>query len=118
MKEIMKCEKCGTRMNEINDETTIGMICPNCGYGYCTTNNNSIYFDETEYKISVVAFENEIESIKVLAKIMNKNYITIKNGLKKLPLLVYKGKAVDVNEKKKELDKSTVQYTISPKFPY
>ena len=112
------CPKCGTEMKKIIDKISIAWVCPKCGYGEATTITDPIYDDDNTYKIILGENnENDINIIKVLSKFTGLNFMQTKE-LIKMPKLIYSGKAYEVLEKKKELDKGKVKYVIEPEFPY
>lgn len=116
--EKIKCEKCGSEMQEFETQASMGMKCPKCGWGWATTNTNSIFYDETEYdlKISPISSPSK-EEISIISTILNTNYLTsiklIKTGNVHIT-----GKASEIIDKIKKLKAKNISFDITPKFPY
>ena len=113
-----KCPKCETKMKFIKEQFSIAWVCPKCGYGEATTTTEPIYEDNNTYSVILDQNdENNIDIIKTLSKITGLNFMQTKELIKN-PKIIFSGKAYELIEKKKELDKGKVNYRIEPKFPY
>lgn len=70
MSEKIICEKCGTEMQPHHKDSTCGMLCPNCGWGWVTTCSSPIDADETMYTISFCKPEKTTAAmVKLYAKL-------------------------------------------------
>ncbi len=113
-----KCPECGTEMKVIKEQFSIAWVCPKCGYGEATTTTEPIYDDDNIY--SVILLENDskdINIIKALSKFTGLNFLKTIDLINN-PTIIYRGKAYELFEKKKELDNCNVNYRIEPQFPY
>ena len=118
MNEIIKCQKCGTEMIPIDDDKPIGMKCPECGWSWATTFIEPIEEDTTVYQVSLTEAVKSSETIKVISKTTNKNYIQAKDIISNLPQVIFSGKATDVKRIIQLLDEEDLKYDIDPSFPY
>lgn len=119
MEEKVFCEKCGSEMTPYKKGHTSGMICEKCGFGWVTTCNEEIEVDETIYEISLLKDTNvSTEKIKVVSNEFAVNFLTARKMLTDGQNIVFKGKAIKVKEKKEELDKNNIRYSIIPEFSY
>ena len=120
MDEEIICEKCGSVMiNPYGEEDScMGMECPNCGWGWVTTNSNHILFDQQDYTVTIPAFEKpSADIIRQVSKSLECNFLEARQKLQQDPVnLVCKATAVrDIARKLKELD---IPFTITPDFPH
>ena len=119
MHDIIKCEKCGTEMNPIDLKKPIGMICPNCGWGWATTYTDPEQEDNTIYVVLLSG--NNVattEAIKAVSKITNKNFVQSKTILENSPVEIYAGKAVQVKPVLLLLESLSLAHEVIPEFPY
>ncbi|MCQ2555455.1 MAG: hypothetical protein MJ171_07370 [Clostridia bacterium] len=125
----MICEKCGTEMKKIERELSKGMECPNCGWGWITTDLEPILTDDTEYVIWLCqGNESCTSNIKLIAEIANLNYVQAKKLLcSNHTELLYKAidvsaatisKAQRVQEIAKRLSEAGILFEITPDFPF
>ncbi len=113
-----KCEKCGSKMVSFKEGRTIGMKCPNCGWGWATTQFDPIDLDETIYTVKFDAIENPLkEQLKVVSKILNVNFLVTAKLLKE-GNASFNGRAIDIQNKLKEMKTRDINYSISPDFQY
>ncbi len=116
--EENKCEKCGTTMVSFKEDRTIGMKCPNCGWGWVTTQFDPIDLDETIYTVKINVIVNPSKKqLKIVSKMLNVNFL-IATKLLMEGKASFSGKAIDVQNKLKELYGQDIHYSISPKFKY
>jgi len=112
------CPECGTEMNAVFDKPALNLTCPKCGCKIATTKWEDIDLDDTKYKILLDVIENpNIEQIKFISKLTGLNFIASKDFLQKGGL-IFEGFAIDVLEKKNELNKQKISYSIEPHFKY
>ena len=116
--EENKCEKCGTTMVSFKEGRTIGMKCPNCGWGWATTQFDPIDLDETIYSVKFdVIINPSKEQLKIILKMLNVNFLITAKLLKE-GTASFNGKAIDIQSKLKELYGQDIHYSISPDFKY
>ncbi|MDD6311481.1 MAG: zf-TFIIB domain-containing protein [Firmicutes bacterium] len=125
----MICEKCGADMKEIQGAFSEGMECPNCGWGWVTTNIGSIADDNTDYEIWLQPGNTgNTSNIKLVADIANVNFVQAKQLLdSNCATMIYKAvsesattmpKAQRVQIIAKRLKETEISFSISPDFPY
>ncbi|MBR1986470.1 MAG: hypothetical protein IKA24_06255 [Mogibacterium sp.] len=122
MKENVICEKCGSVMGPIVPDKpvgSIGMECPKCGWGWATTYIEPKYEDETVYKVVLDRGSDATkENIKVIASIMNCNYLRAKEVIADAGFILAEGKAAEIEESTRLLLRSSIKYYIEPEWPY
>ena len=118
MNEKYVCEKCGAKMRSVQTPYSLGMECPNCGWGWISTYNEPIYEDENEYLVILESKESSFADVKTVSSIVNCNFIQAKKIIESAPVEIYCGDAIKVREIKEKLDQNNVAYRIEPKFPY
>ena len=112
------CQKCGAEMYEKYDKPALNLTCPKCGCKIATTRWEKIDLDRTNYKVLIMADVNPfLEHIKIISKIIGKNFIQAKEAIINGTLL-FEGLAVDVKNIKNLLDNNSIKYNIIPNFPY
>jgi hypothetical protein len=118
MSEIIKCEKCGSEMKHYKKDSTAGMICESCGWGWVTTQFDEIYADETIYSVS---FSKELaENKKALSLISHNtpnNFLTAKKLIENNEIILT-GKASTIIDFLKDCKESNIEYKIEPAFPH
>ena len=116
--EIYKCPICGRDMIKIVDGSALNFKCNNCGYGEATTIAEGIEWDSKEYEINIIIGNDvTIEKIKALSKISSLNYFECKSILLQGGLLT-KGRAIEIRDKIKMLEKNDINYSITPEYSY
>ena len=94
------------------------MRCPNCGWGWATTEFDSIDLDETIYTVSFDTIVNPSEEqLKIVSKIQNVNFLIAAKLLKE-GKASFNGKAIDIQSKLEEIDGQDIHYSISTDFKY
>lgn len=112
------CPNCGSQMIVEYEKPALNFSCPKCGLKIATTRWEEIDLDQKTYLISVVPGENpSFEQIKFISKITGKNYIECK-GILTNGGEIYKGFAIDVLKRKKELAINKISFSIDPFFKY
>ena len=119
MTENTICEKCGAEMKNIDNPHELGMICPNCGWGWVTTFINPIIEDDTVYSV-VLQKENKASksALKTVSAIAKCNYVQAKEYIDNAPVEIFRGKAIEVKYLKEQLDSANISFVIVPEFPY
>lgn len=113
-----KCEKCETEMIPYKNGRTIGMICPNCGWGWATTEFEPIELDQTIYTIHINTITNPSkEVLKFVSKILNANFLVTYKLLKD-GQASFSGKAIEIKNIIKKLQNLEIKYSITPDFKY
>ena len=116
--EENKCEKCKTTMVSFKEGRTIGMKCPNCGWGWATTQFDPIDLDKTIYTVKFDAIVSPSkEQLKIVSKMLNINFLIAAKLLKE-GKASFSGKAINVQSKLKEMNGQDIHYSISPYFKY
>ena len=112
------CEKCGAEMHDIQTSYTLGMKRPNCGWGWVTTYNEPIEVDYSVYHVVLDSKDSSLVNVKLVASIVNCNYLRAKRIIENSPSEIFSGKAVDVREIRDRLVQAGVAFRIEPDFPY
>ena len=114
----MKCLSCGENMICKIEEHTLVWECPKCGDGLATTYFEPIETDDTEYSISISAISSpDINQIKLVSNILNVNFIKTKFLLQEGNATIA-DKAVKIRDYARSLNEKSVQFKITPDFPY
>ena len=116
--DIALCEKCGAEMKPIHEALSIGMECPECGWGWVSTYIEPILSDKTVYRMILVSSENSLSNIKLVSETANCNYVEAKKLIEKAPVEIFCGKAVEVKTIKEKLEAANIEIRIEPEFPY
>ncbi|MBQ4202919.1 MAG: hypothetical protein II655_04380 [Thermoguttaceae bacterium] len=116
--EKIVCEKCGAEMHIVRDSYQMGMKCPNCGWGWVTTYNEPIEVDYSVYHVVLDSKDSSLANVKLVASIVNCNYLRAKRIIENSPSEIFSGKAVDVREIRDRLVQAGVAFRIEPDFPY
>lgn len=114
-----KCPLCNHELLPIKEGSSIGIRCSYCEYSVLTSNIDPIYEDENIYTLLLDAGNICNKNIiKIISKITGENYIQVKNLIASSPVIIAKGKAIDILTIKRILDENNIKYSISPEFPY
>ena len=105
-------------MKPLSDFYSIGMTCPNCGWGCTTTYIEPINLDKSDYHVILAASDNSLNSIKTVSEVANCNYVEAKKLIENAPVEIFCGKAVEVKAIKKKLEAAGVDFRIEPEFTY
>lgn len=116
--EKIVCEKCGAEMHVVRDSYQMGMECPNCGWGWVTTYNEPIEVDYGVYRVILDSKDTSLVNVKLVASIVNCNYLRAKRIIENSPSEIFSGKAVDVREIRDRLVQAGMAFRIEPDFPY
>ena len=112
------CPECGSEMNAFYDKPALNLTCPKCGCKITTTKWDEIYLDDKKYKIKLTPINKPtIEQIKTISKLSGANFIESKSMLIN-GSLVFEGFAIEVLEKKKDLECYDIPFSINPLFKY
>ena len=98
----MKCPKCNSELIENIKFGSREYFCPNCNYGVSAFVNEPIEEDDTIY---------------VLAKILNYNFLDVKK-LCADHSTIYRDNAKAMKNAKTALDEASIKYTIKPEFKW
>ena len=113
------CPECGAEMHCIDPVRHVGMICPNCGWGWATTDFDPILDDLQDYSIILEeAVKPSAEMVKTLSRITGQNYIKARELLKNPPCVIYTGKAKAVKLVASELSSLSIGFSIQPPFSH
>lgn len=116
--EKIVCEKCGAEMHIVRDSYQTGMKCPNCGWGWVTQYNEPIVEDRNKYRVILDSKDTSLVNVKLVASIVNCNYLRAKRIIENAPSEIFSGKAVDVREIRDRLVQAGMAFRIEPDFPY
>ena len=116
--EKIVCEKCGAEMHIVRDSYQMGMKRPNCGWGWVTTYNEPIEVDYSVYHVVLDSKDSSLANVKLVASIVNCNYLRAKRIIENSPSEIFSGKAVDVREIRDRLVQAGMAFRIEPDFPY
>ena len=116
--EKIVCEKCGAEMHVVRDSYQMGMECPNCGWGWVTTYNEPIEVDYGVDHVVLDSKDSSLVNVKLVASIVNCNYLRAKRIIENAPSEMFSGKAVDVREIRDRLVQAGMAFRIEPDFPY
>ena len=116
--EKIVCEKCGAEMHIVRDSYQMGMECSNCGWGWVTTYNEPIEVDYSVYHVVLDSKDGSLANVKLVASIVNCNYLRAKRIIENSPSEIFSGKAVDVREIRDRLVQAGMAFRIEPDFPY
>ena len=116
--EKIVCEKCGAEMHDVQTSYTMGMKCPNCGWGWVTTYNEPIEVDYSVYHVVLDSKDGSLVNVKLVASIVNCNYLRAKRIIENSPSEIFSGKAVGVREIRDRLVQAGMAFRIEPDFPY
>ena len=116
--EKIVCEKCGAEMHIVRDSYQMGMECPNCGWGWVTQYNEPIVEDRNKYRVILDSKDGSLANVKLVASIVNCNYLRAKRIIENSPSEIFSGKAVDVREIRDRLVQAGMAFRIEPDFPY
>lgn len=112
------CPECGSETDAVYEKPAFNLSCPKCGFEIATTKWDEIDLDDTKYQIQLEAVVNPtIDQIKFISKFTGANFITCKTMFEK-GSLIFEGSAVDILEKKKELELRNISFSIKPYFKY
>ena len=113
------CDKCGTEMIPVDSERSVGMKCPNCGWGWVTSYIDPIKEDETIYEISLEE-GNQVtkDNIRFVSEISDVNFLEAKRLLENAPKSFISGNAVDINDAVIRLKVTGINFTVTPEYPY
>lgn len=83
MSEQIICEKCGTQMVPLQEYGSIGMTCPNCGWGWVTTDSERL-FDSRKYTITILeSGKTNLAAIRAVSKACGCNFMEARDLLVK-----------------------------------
>ena len=96
----------------------MGMKRPNCGWGWVTQYNEPIVEDRNKYRVILDSKDGSLANVKLVASIVNCNYLWAKRIIENAPSEIFSGKAVDVREIRDRLVQAGMAFRIEPDFPY
>lgn len=100
------------------EKPALNLMCPKCGIKIATTKREKNDIDDNDYEIILKpVFNPSIKQIKILSNLIGQNFVKSKKLLESGGILL-KGKAVEIKEKMIILNKSVIEYSIYPNFPY
>ena len=116
--EKIICEKCGHEMNVESTEWSTAVECPNCKWGWATTNIPAILEDETKYTITITPLSQATkEQLKTISEIKQCDFVDAKRILE-AGGNICSDNAVKIKEIAQKIMKAAIGYCISPEFKY
>lgn len=116
------CEKCGTLMIRNLPEGHGGgysISCPKCGWGVATSYFDPVVTDQTEYQITLLEGNNtSVEVIRAVNRVAHRNLKKSRELIESAPQVIFKGKALEIDEMKEILEEEQVRFKIEPDYPY
>ena len=116
------CEKCGAVLEIAIPNDRIGTYsieCPNCHWGYATTYIDPICRDETQYSIVLLeGNDTSAKKVRAVNKVSHRNLLKSKQLIESAPQVIFKGKALEIDEMKEILEEEQVRFKIEPDYPY
>ena len=117
MIEKVFCEKCGNEMTPFISDSSSGMECKKCGWGWVTTYQEPIKLDDTDYSLQIEPDRTpSVDSIRCIAQILACNFLEARKRIQ--AGICIEEKAVTVRKIAAELRKNKISYIIKPDFPY
>jgi DNA-directed RNA polymerase subunit RPC12/RpoP len=114
---ISNCPECGAHVEDLEERSTIGLRCPNCGWCVVTTNFLPIEQDVTVYEIFIHPGNRcDERQIKLISQLNGCNFLQAHRMLQEAEAAVYKGKASQVLAIKQKLIDVNLAVTIKPEF--
>lgn len=111
------CPECGAKTESIFKEYLSGARCTNCNWSVFTTYFKPIEKDLTEYEVFVTpTFNFTNEQIKIVANLLNINFLQAREKLMEKIFKIYKGKAKEILTIKEYLNSVGLHYQIYPEF--
>jgi len=116
---IKRCEECGAITEHRVENSTEGFFCTKCSWSLVTTVMPEIDANIIKYKIYLLfANAHNKDHVKALSEVANVNFLQAMKMVKKNRPLIFEGEALEVNKVIKILNKLSIEYEITPKFPY
>ena len=113
--ESVLCEKCGSVMENLDQGSTIGLICANCGWNVVT----SKMADGKNYKIYLLSADPQNRKhIKAISVVANVNFLQAREISQKERVLIVEDRASAIDKVRKLFDECFIRYEIEPPFPY
>lgn len=111
------CPECGAKTESIFEGHLSGTRCTNCNWSVFTTYFKPIEKDLTEYEVFVTpTFGFTNEQIKIVANLLNINFLQAREKLMEKKFKIYKGKAKEILTIKECLNSVGLHYQIYPEF--
>ena len=111
------CPECSAKIESIFEGHLSGTRCTNCNWSVFTTYFKPIEKDLTEYEVFVTpTFNFTNEQIKIVANLLNINFLQAREKLMEKIFKIYKGKAKEILTIKEYLNSVGLHYQIYPEF--
>ena len=119
MTDKVICEKCGSEMVALNESYSVGMECPNCGWGWVTTVVDPLFEDTTVYTIVLQKGNPSTKAVlKAISLVTGLNYLQIRDIIDEAPVSLVEGKAPAILKKCEQLERGSVKYQVVPECPF
>ncbi len=118
MSDKILCEKCGTEMKHHHKDSTCGMLCPKCGWGWVTTYSSPSNLDETVYTISFSKPEKTTAAmVRLYAKLAGLNFMQAKKALDE-GSASFSALAAEIQKHIEDIHSAELQFSCTPACPY
>lgn len=115
----MSCPECGGSLKSEIVGSSVVVSCENCGWSVASSYIEPIREDETVYSLFL---ENgntaDKRTLSCLSNVVGCNFLQAKKMVDGSRSLLFSGTAVEVREKRDQLEEGEVAYSIEPDFPY
>lgn len=113
------CENCGGILKYKIHNRTQGWYYINCEWCFITSYFEDYIIDDTVYSIYNANNKNiNISQIKTISIATSTNFIQAKKILDMDNIILFKGKAREIDQKIIMLSKAKISYYTIPKYPY
>ena len=115
----MSCPECGSSLKSEVIGSTLVISCAECGWSVARTHIEPIREDETTYNLYLESGNSaDKTTLSCLSKIMGCNFLQAKRVLDGDRALLFSGNAMEVRERRDQLEEAKAAYSIEPDFPY
>ncbi len=122
---VNRCECESPTIGTRHEGSSLVSYCIECGQPLlATTKLPDIDVDTTTYRIHLLAHDKpSVAQLKAVAKVANINLLQAKElaagpNDATAPMLIFEGRAANVQRHRRDLIEAEVEFTISPEFPY
>lgn len=113
----MRCKKCNAELIEFRSGDSVEYICPVCDEAPVAQAEELIEYDSNKYTIKIIAVEKyDKQIIKEVARICSCNYLDAKKILEETGKVFKPMDAIETRAMKKKIEKTGIQFVITPDF--
>ncbi|MBQ2681380.1 MAG: hypothetical protein IJF97_05525 [Eggerthellaceae bacterium] len=115
----MSCPECGSSLRSEVIGSTLVVSCATCGWSVARTYIEPIREDETTYNLFLESGNSADKStLSCISKVMGCNFLQAKGAIDADRPLLFSGNAIEVRERRDQLEEARVIYSIESDFPY